>query len=320
MSTNDPTKGTIFDKGSWQHALNASGRLYDKSGTDRKKASILLWQAATSAIAEWAQDTSEDENAEGMYGEMIGILGEHRKGDVSKIKTVALAVANADLDTGKFTNLSRAYAEARRLTHTAKVEKAEDAIAEEVIEAIAESAPKSATSPTSAAMILLSKGIDGAVVAILDALNGAAGEHNPEAHRAFLRALTTEVSSRVAAKAQAEKEAAAAARAQEKAEAKAKAEAAKAKVGDGASKGKAKPASDKAKAASETLKEKAAAKDVTPNEPDPEHDDLDDLLDDVEPGEDEGTVAAPEAEANKVETPAVPAKKAAVRRPVRRQR
>lgn len=189
--------GTIFDRGSWQAALAQSAKLYDKSVGDRQKAGALLWQGATSAIADWASDKSRDKSGEDLYAEILGLLGESRKGDASKIKTVALAVRNKGLDLGLYNNLSKAYAEARRLTKTEQEERIEDTAAEQAIEAI--EPPKTATTVEGAAKILFSKGMEGAIVALLDVLNGPSGEFNEAAARSFARSVTTEVAARVQA-------------------------------------------------------------------------------------------------------------------------
>jgi hypothetical protein len=140
-------------------------------------------------------NASTDVSAEGLYNEVLGILGTPRKGDASKIKTVALAVRNHGLILASYPNLSKAYAEATRLTKTVQQQADEDDAADKAIEALADSIPNSTTTVEGAALILLSKGIDGAVVAILDAL----GANNEAAHRSFMRALSTEIASRVQA-------------------------------------------------------------------------------------------------------------------------
>ncbi len=184
-----------FEKGSWQDHLNQSAKLLDRSTTARKRASALLWQGAQEGIESWLPEAATDVQGENLYGEILLALGTARKGDASKIKTVALAVRNNGLILATYPNLSKAYAEATRLTKTVAAEKDEDDAAEKAIEALAENAPKSTTSVEGAAQILLAKGIDGAVVAILDAL----GANNEAAHRAFMRAVSTEIAARVQA-------------------------------------------------------------------------------------------------------------------------
>lgn len=200
-STTGTTEGTgtteavTYEKGSWQDKMSKSTTLLDRSTKARKAASAFLWDGAQSAIDEWMPSASTDVSAENLYAEVLSILGTPRKGDASKIKTVALAVRNHGLVVGSFDNLSKAYAEATRLTKTVQQQADEDSAADKAVEALADSAPKTASTPEAAAKVLLSKGIDGAVVAVLDAL----GANNFDAHRAFIRAVSTEVSSRVQA-------------------------------------------------------------------------------------------------------------------------
>lgn len=182
-----------FVKGTWQHSLHESSTLLDRAGKAKNRASALLWDGAQEGINEWLPNSSDDVNAESLYSDVMTALGKARKGDASKIKTVALAVRNNGLVLSTFPNLSKAYAEAIRLTKTANAEADEDNAAEKAIEAI--EAPKTTGSIEGAAALLLSKGLDGAVVAILDAL----GANNEAAHRAFMRAVSTEVAARVQA-------------------------------------------------------------------------------------------------------------------------
>lgn len=189
------TDKVTYEKGSWQDTLDKSATLLDRSASARKKASALLWQGAQAGIEDWLPNAGKDASAEGLYGQIIDIMGTARKGDASKIKTVALAVKDNGLVLSTFDNLSKAYAEATRLTKTVKTHAAEDEAAEAAVEALAEAAPKTATTAESAAAILLAKGIDGAVVAILDAL----GANNEQAHRAFMRSVSTEIAARVQA-------------------------------------------------------------------------------------------------------------------------
>lgn len=238
-----------FEKGSWQETLHKSSVLLDRSTAGRKKASSLLWQGAMIGIEGWDQST--DANGEGLYNEVLTALGKSRKGDASKIRTVALAVANNGLVLASFPNLSKAYAEAVRLTKTVAQNQDEDDAAEAAIEAIAADAPKTASTAESAAALLLAKGVDGAVVALLDAL----GANNEAAHRSFMRAVSTEISARVTHRANAEK-------------AKKDAERAAAKA-EQAEKGEAKPATAKAtvKPAAEKAKAKPKPKSASKGDP-----------------------------------------------------
>lgn len=182
-----------YEKGTWQATLNRSATLFDKSAGERKRATVLLWQGAVAGIEDWLPNSDEDVSAENLYSEVQAILGKPRKGDASKIKTVALATKNNGLILSLYPNLSKAYAEARRLTQTVAQEKSEDAAAEKAIEALAASAPKSSGTPEGAAMIVLSQGVDEAARLLLDAL----GATNDAAHRAFMRAISQEIAGRV---------------------------------------------------------------------------------------------------------------------------
>lgn len=246
-----------YEKGSWQAALSKSADLLDRSAKNRKQASSLLWEGAKTGIGVWLPTSATDVSAEALHTEVLGILGKSRKGDASKIRTVAVAVRNNGLDVTAYDNLSKAYAEARRLTVQVRQDAEDDDAAEKALEAI--EVPKTTTTVDGAAALLLSKGIDGAVVAILDTL----GSDNTAAHRSFLRAVSTEINSRVQAAAKAESDAkrdeAAKKRAEREAEAKAKAEEKAKKIAD-AKEAKAKEAKAKAK----TAKKAAAAKKATP--------------------------------------------------------
>lgn len=243
--TGSTTDTPTYTKGTWQHALSESSTLLERSTKARKRASALLWDGAQTGITEWLDKSSDDTGAEGLYGQVIDILGVKRKGDASKIKTVALAVKDHGLVMATFDNLSKAYAEATRLTKTVKAEAAEDDAAEKAVEAL--SVPNSTTTIEGAAAIVLSKGIDGAVVALLDAL----GATNEAAHRALLRSMSTEIAARVAANKP--KPAPKKASAPKAGATKAKATPAKkATVSDGAAKAKAKPKAAPAKKAAPT--------------------------------------------------------------------
>ncbi len=295
--TDSTTAPATFTKGSWQETLHKSAGLLDRSAKAKNTASKLLWAGAQTGIGDWLTSADADENGESLYNEVLGILGAPRKGDASKIKTVALAVRNNGLVLADYGNLSKAYAEATRLTKTVREHAAEDDAAEEAISHI--EAPKTASTQESAAALLLSKGVDGAVVAILDAL----GKDNEAAHKAFVRAVATEISSRVQAKITE-------ARAEQAKEQKAKAEQ---KAKEGAEKAAAKKAAaPKAAPKSGATKAKPATKAVPVKakpatakaKPSPVVDEP------VHVGDD--TPDHTEAEANAVETPKVAAK------PVRR--
>ena len=293
MSNDTTTEAPTYAKGSWQEALQRSSTMLDRSAKARKLASSLLWKGAVEGISEWLGNSDTDANGEGLYGTLLEALGTSRKGDASKIKTVALAVKNNGLDLAAFENLAKAYGEATRLTKTVRQEASEDDAAEEAIANI--EAPKSTSSVDGAAALLLSKGVDGAVVAILDAL----GKDNFDAHRAFMRAVSNEINHRVqavkdaeakakAAEAKAKKEEADKARAEKKAEAEAARKAA---------------AKDKKATAKKTAAKKATAKPATTK---------------AKPAK-AAPVEEPEAEEPEAETPAPTTAKPKRAVPVRRR-
>jgi len=296
------TEKPEFVPGSWQDTLAKSATLLDRSNKGRAKASALLWAGAQSAIEEWLDNSDVDVYAEVMYATVLDILGKDRKGDASKIKSVALAVKGNGLVLASYPNLSKAYAEATRLTKTVKVQAEEDTAADEATSAI--EPPRTATTAEAAAKIVLAKGVDEAVRVLLDVLNGATPElQNTPAHRAFLRAVAQEINGRATAEAQAAKDKAEAER-KAKADAAAKAKPAKKAAAKKAPAKKA-PAKPKPKPAAKPAPvEDEVAEDLFDVEPDT---DMDDLLE----GLDEGA-GEPEAEA-----PA-PAAKTAKPKPVRR--
>lgn len=193
--TENPSKEE-FPKGSWQATVQQSSVLFKRSGDAKKRASTLLWQGATSAISEWETQSDTDVNGEGLATELLIIMGTARKGDVSKIKTVALAVKNNGLDTANWPNLSKAYGEAIRLTKTAVVEKEEDHAGDEVIAAISEDAPKTASTVESAMRlaIALAGDFDEFFRVFGDTIDS--GGSNVEAQRAALRSHAQDVSGR----------------------------------------------------------------------------------------------------------------------------
>lgn len=292
----------------WREDMKKAATLKDREGKAKAAAGAHLWRACKAGIAEWI-DSGTDEDGEALYGEFLSLYGESRKGDCSKMRTVALAVANNGLDPEMFDNLSKAYAEARRLTKTVVEEAAEDDAAEAAVAAI--EPPKTASTVEAAAKILLSKGVDGAVVAILDALNGPTGENNVAAHRAFLRAVTTEVAARVKPPKA------------EQVEADSGSEPKPAQPKQGASKAKAKPAAAKAKPVQrkaeaepeDTAEDEQAVLDEEPESVEEQIEEMFEGLDDEADAED--------TEPQPVSTPKVPVgrpgkARPAVKRPARR--
>lgn len=293
-----------YAAGSWQATLDKSATLFDRSAKGRKQASALLWQGAQVATEEWIDgDSDTDVNAEGLYASVLDILGTPRKGDASKIKTVALAVRNNGLVLSVYPNLSKAYAEATRLTKTVQAQAAEDTAADEAVAQIVSNAPKSSSTPEGAAMIVLSKGVDEAARLLLDAL----GATNTAAHRSLMRAISQEIAGRIAPPPKP-------AKAAKKATAKKAAPAKKATTPkDGSAKAKpaAKAAPAKKAAAAPAAKPKPVVAEAAPEEAEPTVEDMFDEFD-VDTDLDEGTEQVTEA-------PAPAAKPKPVRRgPVRR--
>lgn len=267
-----------FESGTWQATLTKSAVLFDRSGKARKQASALLWDGAQNAIEEWISDSDSDVNGENLYSEVLDILGTPRKGDASKIRSVALAVKNNGLVLSVHPNLSKAYAEATRLTKTVKQHAAEDKAADEAVAKIQQSAPKSSSTPEGAAMIVLSKGVDEAARLLLDAL----GATDTAAHRSLLRAISQEISGRVQPAPKPAKKAAAP----------------KGKATKGAvKKAAAKSGADKPKPAKPKPVTKAKVEAEEPSAP--EADDMFDMLDD-EQVEAEATTPKPKGKAKPV--------------------
>lgn len=291
-STTATSTPVTFEEGSWQETLNKSATLLDRSNKGRARATALLWDGAQVAIESWMDGNSDrDVHAEVLQADVMDALGgKSRKGDASKIKTVALAVKNNGLDLGAtvpdkkdpsksvlvFTNLSKAYAEAIRLTKTAETQASEDSAADEAIQAI--NAPKSSSTPEGAAAIVLSQGTDEAARLLLDAL----GKENLPAHRAFLRAISQEIAGRVPKPAPKPPKAPKAAK---------KATAKKATVSSGAAKAKPKAGTTATKKAA-PVAAKPKPKPSVPSTPDedPSNADMFDLIEGDEDVVVEGTV------------------------------
>lgn len=179
----------------WQETLSESATLNERAGKAKKKAGVLLWEGAQNGIKSWLPNSDKDSTAEKFGQAVTEALGAGRKGDASKIKTVALAVKNNGLVLASFDNLAKAYAEATRLTKTVKAQAAEDDAADEAVQSI--DAPKSSSKPEGAALIVMAQGVDEAARLLLDALNVKEGEQNTAAHRAFLRAISQEITGRI---------------------------------------------------------------------------------------------------------------------------
>lgn len=275
------------EKGSWQEALQRSTSLKDRAGKANKQAGALLWTGAQAAVEDWLPEAGTDASGERIAGDVLTYLGKSRKGDASKIKSVALAVRDNGLLLAHYPNLSQAYKAALDLTVTAKRHEDEDSAADEVVQKIAADAPKSTQTPEGATKITLSQGLDEWARLVVNELVGEGPQEDLSAARAALRALSQEVAGRVPKPAPKVKAAPKA-----KAGTKTKAE-----VKDGAAKAKAAPA--------KTTKAKPVQrkKPVEQAEPEVEADDMfEDETDAVEPVE---VMEVPVKKAAPVKRPAV---------------
>lgn len=183
------------EAGTWQESIVQSGVLKARAEGADKKAGELLWAGAQEGINAWLPESEQDASAEGLYNEVIGLMGRARKGDASKIAKVAVAVKDKGLSLSSFTTLSRAYSAARELLDAAPQHASEDTAAEALAEAIAETAPKTATGLEGAAKILLSKGVDEASRVVVAAVIEAAGSYEKAEPvlRSLMRSLSQEV-------------------------------------------------------------------------------------------------------------------------------
>lgn len=192
--TNTENVTAAEDLTGWKKVLRTSEGKRVAGQKSSKQAGELLWKGAQQAIEDWMPESDDDVSAERLYNEVQDALGgKHRKGDANKIKNVAIAVKSHGLVPSVYKNLSQAYKEAKRLTTTVQQERAEDEAAEKAIEGI--EAPKTASTPENAALVVLAQGVDEAARLLLDAL----GKDNNAAHRALMRAISQEVAGRVQA-------------------------------------------------------------------------------------------------------------------------
>jgi hypothetical protein len=255
-TTTESTEQVTYEKGTWQADLDRSVKMADKGQEFKKKAGALLWKGATTAINHWTDEADNDQQGEGLAADLLAVMGNSRKGDVSKIKTVALAVRNKGLRLDDYPNLSKAYTAARALTVVAEEHADEDDVLTSVMETVAEQAKSVNVQATKeqAALVLFADGEDEAFRVIGDMLG------SDDARRAALRAFAADISGRVAEVKAAEKAKADEAKAAKKAEVdKAKAEKAQAK----AKADEEKAAAKKAAAKTTTAKPKATAKATT---------------------------------------------------------
>ena len=206
-NTTDPAVAT------WAETLRAAARKLDTAAVTAREGNSLVWLGGAAAIADVTSGSDYDGIA--FYEQLLGALGQPRKGTASKLRTVADAVVEHGLDTSEHKSLAAAYNAARALNRTRTVEVAEDTALDEALSVLI--APKSTSTIEGAAKLLLSKGEDEAVRQIFDAIGG----DNFAALRSFVRAATQELSGRVKASQEAAKKEAAAKAAKKRAKAKA---------------------------------------------------------------------------------------------------
>lgn len=198
-NTTDPAVAT------WAETLRAAARKLDTAAVTAREGNSLVWLGGAAAIADVTSGSDYDGTA--FYEQLLGALGQPRKGTASKLRTVADAVVEHGLDTSEHKSLAAAYNAARALNRTRTVEVAEDTALDEALSVLI--APKSTSTIEGAAKLLLSKGEDEAVRQIFDAIGG----DNFAALRSFVRAATQELSGRVKASQEAAKKEVAAKRA-----------------------------------------------------------------------------------------------------------
>jgi hypothetical protein len=187
-STSTPSTST------WRIALQQAGLQKDEARANTKEAGQAAWAAARAGIEEWLTVKGADPEAQAFHGEVLRYYGKARKGEASKIRTIALATANNVLDPNAYRTLGAAYAAALKLTKIADVNATEDAALAASAAALAALAAASAPTgtPESMASTIMALGAKKAVTLMLDAL----GEDNLPAHRALLRELSKQVGER----------------------------------------------------------------------------------------------------------------------------
>lgn len=299
------------EEGTWQDTIVKSAILKERAHKGDVKAGELLWSGAQQGINDWLPNSDDDASAEGLYQELLSLMGKSRKGDASKIAKVAVAVKDKGLTLSSFTSLSRAYGAARDLIDSAPLHDAEDNAAEELAEAIGAAAPKSTSSVDGAAKILLAAGVDEASRAIVAAVIDAAGSYDKA--EPVLRSLARSLSQEIAGT---------------KPKPEPKAKATPTPKGDTVKKATAKPASEKAKAKPKAKPKPAPVEEIEDDEPN-DIDDSTEVEDEDFTSEDEAIEAGLDSELDdllddeinedtEVETPEVPVKTKA--KPVVRRR
>lgn len=298
-----PEPEVEVEEGSWQETVVKSSKLLVRGKKATAQSGSMLWAGAQEGILDWLDSQAdEDVNGEAFYNELLTLLGTSRRGDASKIKTVALAVKDHGLTLASHQSVTKAYGEAKRLLVVAPQNTKDDETAEAMLAAIV--APKSTSKPEGAATILIAKGVDEATRLVVDAIIEAAGGSYDEAEpvlRAFLRTFSQEVAGR---KPKPEPKPA---KVKVVAESKAKAA-----PKSGAAKGKANPKVARQTVAEAEAEIEAEQEDLDLDEgveyPD-SPDEVDDMFDEIEADEDDDDAVSPDV------TPEVPVKRAVGAKP-----
>lgn len=173
----------------FEKTLHEAAKAFANAEKATTKGGTLLWQGTQEAFSSW--DASKDEDGTGLYESVKGALGESRKGDASKIRTVALAAKAGKIDLDDYDSLSKAYTAATEAGKKAEARDEEDRAADEAVQSL--NAPDEATTAEAAAKIVLESGVDDAARILLDTL----GPDNVAAHRAFARAVSEEIAGRI---------------------------------------------------------------------------------------------------------------------------
>lgn len=207
-----------FEKGSWQHTLQLSATADEKVENFKELAGKRLWFGARSAIAEFASADADTGSLDPSGETLFAAIKETGLTAVtaSKIKNVALAARDREdfdwslyvaapygakpkqMSLGKIDKIVRSLVKAEAQP---EVEANEDSAADVAIQAVVDSAPKSANSVEGGIKVALAKAgdVDEFVKVLIDVLNGPTGAHNEAACRAFIRSFAAENAGRVRA-------------------------------------------------------------------------------------------------------------------------
>jgi hypothetical protein len=97
----------------WRALLEQSTQAHLTGQRAKQDSARLLWLGAKAAVKAWRPST--DPTGERLYRRTLIALGGSRKGSASKIKTVALATVEYDLNLDAYGSLNGAYQAAQRL-------------------------------------------------------------------------------------------------------------------------------------------------------------------------------------------------------------